>query len=101
MRPNEIKCLNGRKVGGIAGIEALMDVEREAWNAEFPAHITARPGAAHRIAYQSGLEVAQQVADQIAAAIAGIASVAVFTGTVKVIEAGQVRDGTGRSRGTR
>ena len=42
-------------------------------------------------------EIQQQILDEVAAAVAGPAAVAVLTGPVEMVEAGQVWDGTGVS----
>ena len=94
MGPDEIEGLHRGEVIRIAGVEALMDVEVQAGDAEFLANIGTSPRAAHGIADQAGMEVPQQILDEVAAAIAGVAAVAVLAGTVEVVQAGQVWDRT-------
>ena len=51
------------------------------------------PLPAHRIEDQTlGLKIVEQVLDQVAAAVAGPFPVAILTGPVEVVEAGQVWD---------
>ena len=53
----------------------------------------------HRVQNELRPKVAQQVLNQVAAAIARITSVAIFAGAVEMVEAGQVRHRTGVDRG--
>ena len=69
-----------------------MDVPGHAGDAEFLANVAAGAAAAHGSqTHAVGLEIVEQVLDQVAAAISGIGPVAVLTGPVEVIQAGQVR----------
>ena len=96
MGPDEIERVLRGKAGRVAGVEPLVDVPRHAGDAQLPAHVAAGAAAAHRVEDQAlRLEVQQQVLDQVAAAVAGPAAVAVLAGPVEVVQAGQVRHRAG------
>ena len=94
MGPDEVEGLDGGEVIRIAGVETLMDVPREAGEAEFIADVAAGAAASHWVQNQGRLEIQQKILDEVAAAVAGLASVAVLAGSVEVVQAGQVRHGT-------
>jgi len=95
MRPNKIKFWQAAETIGVGGIEALADVQRQAGDFHFAAYVGASAAAGHRVKDVLGAEEKEQVADEPAAAIAGIAAVAVFTGMVEMVKAGQMRHGAG------
>ena len=51
------------------------------------------PDAAMGSRIKRGRKYSSKILDEVAAAIAGLAAVAVLAGTVEVVEAGEVRDG--------
>ena len=69
-----------------------MNVPREAWQAEFIADIAASAAPGHRVADKGRPEIKQKILDEVAAAVAWIAPVAILTGTVEMVQAGEVRD---------
>ena len=101
MRPNEVECRacgQAAKAVGIGGVKALTDVPRQARNAKFTAYVRACAAASHRVEDVLRAEEKEQIADEFAAAIAGVTTVAVFTGSAEMIEAGQMRHGAGGAR---
>lgn len=80
----------------VAKIEAFAKVVRPMVDAEVRTDIAASAAARHGVKYIGGTEKEHQVFDEIATAIAGVTAVAVFgTSGIKMIEAGEMRDGTG------
>src|SRR5579871_508988 len=69
--PDEVEGFSGEALG-VAGINASVDVPGHAGDAEFFAYILARPAAGHWVQEEVGPEVQQQIADEVAAAVAGI-----------------------------
>lgn len=98
MNPAELEAI-ARELGGIAGVEIRMEVTRPAINAKFLAYVAAGSAAGHGVENTGCAKIANQVLDEIAATIAGIGAVAVFASAVEMIEARQVRNGTGIHRG--
>ena len=92
MDPAELEALAG-ELRGIAGIWPLVEIAGVAVDAQFLAHIAAGAAAGHGIEDTERFEVAQQVFDEVAAAVAGIAAVAVVAGSAKWYRL--VRCGTG------
>ena len=68
---------------------------------KFAAYVAASAAAGHRVEDRLRLEIEQQVADEIAAAIARIASVAILAGSAEVVQAGQLRHRAGVDRCSR
>ncbi|EAQ81498.1 hypothetical protein DSM3645_27992 [Blastopirellula marina DSM 3645] len=100
MCPDKIETVRPWELCRVTRIESRMDVERHAGDVHFIAYIAAGAGTRHGVKHHAWFEVAEQVFDQVAATIARIAAVAIFSGTVEVIEAGQMRNGTAVTRGT-
>jgi hypothetical protein len=71
---------------------AIAYVPWQARDGKLPAHVRTGAAAGHRVKDVLGVEEKEQVADELAAAITGVTAVAVFTGAVEMIEAGQVGD---------
>ncbi len=91
MGPDELEGRSAETLG-IASVQAAVDVPCHAGDAEFPADVRTCAAPGHRIEDDARRpEVEQEVPDQVAAAIAGIATVAVLTGTVEVVEACEVK----------
>ncbi len=67
----------------------MMDVTRSAVDFQFVADIAASATAAHGIEDGIRLKVSQQVFNQIASAVAGIAAVTVVASLSTVIQAGE------------
>ena len=88
MKSNVSAC---REILRVAGVETLVDIAGHAGDAEFLANVAGGAAAAHRVEHQAGAEKRQQVLDELAAAVAGPVPVAIFSGPVEVIQAGQVR----------
>src|SRR5579884_162571 len=93
--PDEVERLGVRKPLRVAGVNPAVDVPIQTGDAEFLAYVGACPAAAHGVQDQAGAEVEEQVLDEIAAAVAGVAPVAVLPSDVEVIQTGQVGDRTG------
>lgn len=64
-------------------------------NLELPANVAAGAAAAHRIEHEFRLKIQEQVLDKIAAAITGIAPIAVSARIRTVIKAREAGDRTG------
>jgi hypothetical protein len=83
MRPDEIEplVLRQRLVAfGVSRVEPVADVFGQARGLQFAADIGARAAAGHRVEHGFRLKIPQQIADDIAATIAGITAVTIFTG---------------------
>src|SRR5260221_676345 len=104
MKPNEVERTPLEAAGlaekkiGIANVDALPNVGRYAIDGQFAAHVAACAAAGHRVEDISRLEKPQQVLDEVAAAIAGIATVAEIIGVVEVVKASQSRHRAGVDR---
>ena len=104
MSPDEVEAASGEaccfaeELVRVAGVKAVVDVARDAGDAEFRHTSRQVPLPVIGSKTVAGPEVAQQVFDEIAAAIAGIAAVAIFAGAAEMVQAGQVRDGAGIER---
>jgi len=91
MRPNEIECRacgQAAEAVGIGRVESFPDVPRQARDAKLATYVRACAAPRHRIEDILGAEEKEQIADEFAAAITGVTAVAVFTGSVEVIQAG-------------
>ena len=98
MRPDEIECRAGRQIVEavcVGRVKALADVPRQAGNAKFSAYVRACAASGHGIEDSLRVEKQEQVTNEPAATISRIFAVAVFTGAVEVIKAGQMRHWTG------
>jgi len=104
MRPDKVSEAAARKLlhgFGTGRVETIMDVTAATVRVQLAAHVLAGPASGHRIEHEPGLEVEQQVADEVAAAVARVASLPVRTGVCVVVEAGESRHRTTSDRGTR
>src|SRR5262249_50642432 len=80
----------------VACVQPTVDVPGHAGDTQLLADVGAGARAAHGVEDQAlWFEVQQQVADQVATAVAWVAPVAVLPGAVGVVEAGQVRHRAG------
>ena len=97
VNPRELKTAT-RRLRGIARILILVQIAGPAVEGQFLAHVTARAASGHGVKHAGRFVISEQVLDEIAAAVTGIAAVAIVTGPAEMIEAGKVRDRTGVNR---
>src|SRR5712691_8859041 len=94
MKPAKLEAAP-RELRGVAGVGACVQVTGPAIDAQFVAYVAACARAGHGVKARVHSVKREQVLDQVAAAIAGVAAVAVIAGLGVVVEARQAGYGTG------
>ena len=95
MSPDKIEAAFRGKVLRITGVESLMNVESKTKNTEFLADIASSPASRHGVEDHAGLEVLEEVLNQIATAVTRPLAIAVLTSSMEVIKTCEVRDWAG------
>lgn len=73
---------------GIGRIEAHVDVRRHAGERQLAAHVAARAAPGHGIEHVRWLEIPEQIADEVPAAVARIRPIPIWTRLIEVVQAG-------------
>lgn len=95
MRPNEVEAVASRKplVGfRVGGVESAFNIGGKTWDGEFGADILTGAAPGHRVKDVCRAKEQEEVFDKTAAAVAGVTAIAVISGAVEMVKAGQMRN---------